>query len=84
VAWTPDGASDVWGSAGGGMIFHWNGTEWTPTGREDVGLRDLVVATDDSGGLAVGGGGAVYELTRGEWTRQQMPTGGEPQGRRPE
>jgi len=70
-----DGASDVWVSGGGGMIFHWNGTEWTPTDTGDASLRDLVVATDDSDGLAVGGGGAVYELTGGEWTRQQTPTG---------
>jgi len=70
-----DGASDVWVSGGGGMIFHWNGTEWTPTDTGDAGLRDLEVAKDDTDGLAVGGGGKVYDLTGGEWEQKATPTG---------
>jgi hypothetical protein len=57
------------------MIFHWNGTEWTPTDTGDAGLRDLEVAKDDTDGLAVGGGGKVYDLTGGEWEQKATPTG---------
>ena len=70
-----DGTDDVWVSGGGGMIFHWNGTQWTPTDTGDASLRDLEVTPDDSDGLAVGGGGKIYDLSGGEWTQQSAPTG---------
>ncbi|WP_277541936.1 WD40/YVTN/BNR-like repeat-containing protein [Haloarcula laminariae] len=69
-----DGFDDVWVSGGGGMVFHWNGVEWTPTDTGDAGLRDIEVADADGAGLTVGGGGAVYELADG-WTQRQTPTG---------
>ena len=53
----------------------WDGTEWTPTGTGDAGLRDLEVTAGDADGLAVGGGGAVYDRTDGQWARQPTPTG---------
>lgn len=70
-----DGSDDVWVSGGGGMIFHWDGTEWTPTDTGDASLRDLEVTPDDADGLAVGGGGTVYDLTDDQWTQQSTPTG---------
>ena len=70
-----DGFGDVWVSGGGGMIFHWDGTEWTPTDTGDAGLQDLEVTAGDAEGLAVGGGGKVYDLTDDQWTQQSTPTG---------
>ena len=57
------------------MIFHWDGTEWTPTDTGDAGLQDLEVTAGDAEGLAVGGGGKVYDLTDDQWTQQSTPTG---------
>ncbi len=57
------------------MIFHWNGSEWTPTDTGDVGLRDIEVTGDDSTGYTVGGGGKVYALGDGGWTQEQTPAG---------
>jgi len=68
-----DGFDDVWVSGGGGMVFHWNGSEWTPADTGDADLRDIEV-TDGDDGLTVGGGGKVYELTDG-WTQNRTPTG---------
>jgi len=68
-----DGADDVRISGGGGMVFHWNGTEWTPSDTGDAGLRDIEVEGGD--GLTVGGGGNVYQLEDGKWTQQTTPTG---------
>jgi hypothetical protein len=70
-----DGTDDVWVSGGGGMIFHWDGVEWTPTDTGDAGLRDVEVTDADDAGLTVGGGGAVYDLTAGTWTRDATPSG---------
>jgi len=70
-----DGADDVWVSGGGGMVFHWDGAEWTPADTGDASLRDVEVTDGDDDGLAVGGGGAVYDLTDGTWTREATPVG---------
>jgi len=70
-----DGGDDVWVAGGGGMIFYWNGTEWTSTDTGDAGLQDIEVTGDDSDGLAVGGGGKVYDLSDSAWTQQATPTG---------
>jgi len=64
---------DVWIAGGGGMIFHYDGSEWTPADTGDAGLRDIEV--DCGGGLTVGGGGAVYELADGRWVERATPTG---------
>ena len=69
-----DGADDVWVSGGGGMVFHWDGAEWTPADTGDAGLRDIEV-TDDGAGLTVGGGGKVYERADGAWRGRSTPTG---------
>ncbi|WP_254272030.1 WD40/YVTN/BNR-like repeat-containing protein [Haloarcula marina] len=69
-----DGFDDVWVSGGGGMVFHWDGSEWTPTDTGDAGLRDVEVTDRDGDGYAVGGGGKVYELDE-EWTQNQTPAG---------
>jgi len=68
-----DGADDVRVSGGGGMVFHWDGVEWTPSDTGDAGLRDVEVEGGD--GLTVGGGGKVYALEDGEWKQQTTPTG---------
>ncbi|WEL20962.1 hypothetical protein [Halorhabdus sp. BNX81] len=68
-----DGPDDVWVSGGGGMVFHWDGVEWTPTDTGDAGLRDLEVA--DGEGLTVGGGGEVYDYDGSKWTADATPTG---------
>jgi hypothetical protein len=70
-----DGADDVWVSGGGGMIFHWDGVEWTPADTGDAGLRDIRVTGDDDAGLTVGGGGKVYARSGGELTQESTPTG---------
>ncbi|MBX0323720.1 hypothetical protein EGH21_11845 [Halomicroarcula sp. F13] len=69
-----DGFDDVWVSGGGGMIFHWDGSEWTPSDTGDAGLRDIEVTDGDDDGYTVGGGGKVYELD-GDWTQNETPTG---------
>ncbi|GGN92913.1 MULTISPECIES: WD40/YVTN/BNR-like repeat-containing protein [Haloarcula] len=69
-----DGFDDVWVSGGGGMLFHWDGVEWTPHDTGDAGLRDIEVTDGDGDGYTVGGGGKVYELDS-EWTQNQTPTG---------
>ena len=69
-----DGFEDVWISGGGGMVFHYNGIEWTPYDTGDAGLRDIEVTDDDQGGHTVGGGGKVYALDAG-WTQESTPTG---------
>jgi len=70
-----DGADDVWVSGGGGMVFHWDGVEWTPADTGDAGLRDIKVTDDDGDGLTVGGGAKVYDLTAGRWEQEATPTG---------
>jgi len=63
----------VWVSGGGGMVHHWNGTEWTPTDTGDATLRDIEVP-DHTAGLAVGGG-VVYVRDEDGWTQETTPTG---------
>lgn len=55
------------------MLFHCNGADWTPTATGDAGLRDVVVATDDPEGLAVGG--VVFGFAGGSWDAETTPTG---------
>lgn len=68
------GADDVWVSGGNGMLFHYNGADWTPTATGDAELWDVVVATDDPEGLAVGGG-VVFGFAGGSWDTETTPTG---------
>jgi hypothetical protein len=70
-----DGADDVWVSGGGGIIYHWTGSQWVPEDTGDAGLRDIEVTDDDAAGLTVGGGGAVYGLADDAWRQQSTPTG---------
>ena len=70
-----DGADDVWVSGGGGMIFHWNGSQWTPADTGDAGLRDVEVAPGGDAGYTVGGGGKLYAVEDGRWVQQSTPTG---------
>jgi len=67
-----DGPDDVWVSGGGGMIFRWDGSEWTPTDTGDASLRDIELAGGD--GWTVGGGGKVYRYD-GTWSATETPTG---------
>ncbi|QPV63129.1 hypothetical protein I7X12_00400 [Halosimplex litoreum] len=68
-----DGADDVWVSGGGGMVFHWTGSRWVPTDTGDAGLRDIEV--EGGAGLAVGGGGNVYDRESEAWESDATPTG---------
>jgi len=68
-----DGSDDVWVSGGNGMVFHWDGAEWTPTETGDTDLVDVEV--DGDGGYAVGGGGAVFARTTDGWVQEDTPTG---------
>jgi hypothetical protein len=70
-----DGADDVWVSGGGGIIYHWTGSQWVPEDTGDAGLRDIEVTDDDAAGLTVGGSGAVYGLADDAWRQQSTPTG---------
>jgi len=70
-----DAAADAWVSGGGGMVFHWDGAEWTPADTGDASLRDIEVTEDDTDGLTVGGGGTVYDLGVDGWTAETTPTG---------
>lgn len=69
-----DAPDDVWVSGGGGMVFHWNGSQWTPTDLGDAGLRDIEVTAGDARGYTVGGGGKVFAKD-GAWSQQATPTG---------
>ena len=68
-----DGADEVYVAGGGGTVYDWNGTEWTPTDLGDATLRDVEI--DGGAGLTVGGGGKVFELADGAWTQLDTPTG---------
>jgi photosystem II stability/assembly factor-like uncharacterized protein len=68
-----DGANDVTVSGGGGMIFRYDGAQWTPTDLGDTDLKD--VTYDDGDGFTVGGGGTVYNADAGSWDREDTPTG---------
>jgi len=70
-----DGDGDVWVSAGGGMVFHYDGSQWVPYDTGDASLRDIEVAGNGAAGLTVGGGGTVYEYDGREWRQQRTPTG---------
>jgi len=69
-----DGPDDVWVSGGGGMLFHYDGSGWTPYDTGDATLRDIEVTDADDAGYTVGGGGKVYALDE-EWTPEETPTG---------
>jgi len=70
-----DGVDDVWVSGGGGMVFHYDGAQWTSADTGDAGLQDVEVAADDADGYTVGGGGKVYDYDGEQWTAVDTPTG---------
>jgi len=68
-----DGTDDVWVSGGGGMVFHYDGAQWTAADTGDAGLNDVTVRSGE--GYTVGGGGKVYEYDGAKWTQVDTPTG---------
>ena len=68
------GPADVWISGGGGMIFHWNGSEWVPADTGDASLRDIEVTDAGDAGQVVGGGGKTYAY-EDRWVRESTPVG---------
>ncbi len=68
-----DTRDDVWVSGGGGMVFHYDGSQWTSSDTGDATLQDVEV--DGDGGFTVGGGGKLYEYDGERWTAVDTPTG---------
>jgi photosystem II stability/assembly factor-like uncharacterized protein len=68
-----DGRDDVWVSGGGGMVFHYDGSQWTSADTGDASLRDVTVASGE--GYTAGGGGKLYEYDGSQWTQVDTPTG---------
>ncbi len=71
-------ADDVWVAAGAGTVYHYSpdaeGTpQWVPEKVGEPTLRDIEVT--DGEGYAVGDSGAVFDLSGGEWARDETPTG---------
>jgi hypothetical protein len=68
-----DATDDVTVSGGGGTVSRWDGTQWVRSDTGDASLRDVEVG--GGGGLTVGGGGAVFRLSKGGRTQETTPTG---------
>jgi hypothetical protein len=68
-----DPSDDVTVSAGGGIVWNWDGAEWISQDTGDAALRD--VEADGTPGLTVGGGGVVYRRDSDGWTQEQTPVG---------
>lgn len=68
-----DAVDDVWVSGGGGMIFNYDGAQWTSSDTGDADLNDIEV--ENGRGYTVGGGGKVFGYDGSEWTKEQTPTG---------
>ncbi|MFB6176635.1 MAG: WD40/YVTN/BNR-like repeat-containing protein, partial [Halobaculum sp.] len=68
-----DGDSNVNISAGGGVVYNYDGASWTKSDLGDASLRDIAV--ENGSGYTVGGGGKVFALSDGKWTQQSTPTG---------
>lgn len=69
-----DGPETLWVAGGSGMVYRWDGTEWTPSNLGDAGLQDLEVNSNEATGLAVGGDGAVFAYDGTTWTPEDTPT----------
>lgn len=67
-----DAADDITVSGGNASVFEYDGARWTPESLGDADLLD--VDTEGDQGVAVGGGGAVFEQN-GEWALVDTPTG---------
>ena len=70
-----DASDDVWVAGGGGMVFRWNGSNWTPTDLGDADLMDIEVAGNDQRGYTAGKSGAIYAFDGSDWARQETPSG---------
>ncbi|WP_135535706.1 WD40/YVTN/BNR-like repeat-containing protein [Halostella pelagica] len=68
-----DGRDGVWVSGGGGMVFHYDGSQWTSADTGDAGLQDVTITSGE--GYTVGGGGKLYEYDGDQWTQADTPTG---------
>ena len=68
-----DSANDVTVSAGGGVVWNWNGSQWRREDTGDATLRDIEV--EGTPGLTVGGGGKVFRRDTTGWQQEDTPTG---------
>ncbi|EMA39877.1 hypothetical protein C446_08159 [Halobiforma nitratireducens JCM 10879] len=68
-----DAEDDVTVSGGNASVFTYDGSQWLPESLGDADLRDL--ETDGNDGVAVGSGGAIFELEDGDWSRTPTPIG---------
>lgn len=68
-----DAADDVFVCGGNATVFEYAGVEWIPESLGDARLDDI--ETDSDTGIAVGGGGAIFEFMDEKWTRATTPTG---------
>ncbi|MFB6126480.1 MAG: WD40/YVTN/BNR-like repeat-containing protein [Halolamina sp.] len=68
-----DGADAVYVSGGNGVVYDWDGSQWTRTDLGDATLRDIEAVAGEV--YAVGGGGKVFSLVDGVWSESDTPTG---------
>jgi len=62
-------ADDIWASAGGGEILHYNGSNWTEftdLGSDDINGLEMISAND---GWAVGESAKIYRYNGFNWTQ---------------
>ena len=68
-----DGEDAVYVSGGNGVVYEWNGSQWTRSKLGDASLRDVEAVGGEV--YAVGDGGAVFSLADGVWGVEDTPTG---------
>jgi len=68
-----DGTENVWVSGGNGMIFHWNGSEWSSKSISESTLVSIEVASDDQSGYSAGANADIVRFDGSSWTSEETP-----------